>query len=50
MTMAGLEYYLIPAVRFSPNVQYVTYGTPESANIPKPKNELAWRATFYWTW
>jgi len=50
MTMAGLEYYLLPTVRFSPNIQYVTYGTPESANIPKPKNELACRATFYWTW
>jgi hypothetical protein len=50
MTIAGLEFYLLPSVRFSPNFEYVMYSTPESAKIAKPKDDLALRATFYWTW
>ena len=34
--MAGLEVYLLPSVRFSPNVQYVTYSTPEAAGVSPP--------------
>ena len=50
MFLAGVEYYLIPAVRFSPNVEWVTYGTPAKAGTPAPKDDVVWRATFYWAW
>ena len=50
MFLAGAEYHLIPAVRFSPNVEWVTYGTPAKAGTPAPKDDVVWRATFYWAW
>jgi len=50
LVLAGVEYYLIPSVRFSPNVEWVSYSTPETAGVPTPKDDLVWRATFYWVW
>ena len=48
--LAGVEYYLLPSVRFSPNVEWVTYSSPEQAGAARPKDDLVWRATFYWAW
>lgn len=48
LTIVGLEYYVLPAVRFSPNVEYVAYGQPSAG--AKPRDDLAARATFYWVW
>jgi hypothetical protein len=48
LTIAGLEYYLHPSVRVSPNIEYVTYGTPSSGS--KPRNDAVVRFTFYWVW
>ena len=48
LTIAGLEYYINPAVRFSPNVEMVTYGEPATGS--KPKKDVAARLTFYWVW
>ena len=48
-TIAGIEYFLLPAVRFSPNVEWVRYSDPEGT-APKPKNDIAARLTFFWTW
>jgi hypothetical protein len=50
MFLAGLEYYVIPSVRFSPNVEWVNYGSPAKAGAETPKDDVVWRATFYWTW
>jgi hypothetical protein len=47
-TIAGLEYYIHPSVRFSPNVEYVAYSNPATGS--KPKNDTAGRLTFYWVW
>lgn len=48
MTLLGLEFYLHPSVRFSPNVELVSYGAPSSGT--KPKNDAVARMTFYWVW
>ena len=48
--IAGIEYYVHPNVRFSPNVEWVTYGTPEKAGVATPKRRVVMRATFFWTW
>ena len=48
--LAGVEYFLLPSVRFSPNVEWVTYSSPEQAGAARPKDDLVWRATFYWVW
>jgi hypothetical protein len=48
--VTGLEYYLHPSVRFSPNVEWVTYGTPAKAGVAQPKNDVVARATFFWSW
>ncbi len=50
MTLAGIEYFLHPSVRFSPNVEWVNYDRPESATSTGPKNDVAVRLTFYWSW
>jgi hypothetical protein len=50
MLITGVEYYIHPSVRFSPNVEWVTYSTPGNVKIAKPKDDVVWRATFYWTW
>lgn len=48
--VAGIEYYIHPSVRFSPNVEWVSYGTPAKAGVPTPKSDVVARGTFYWTW
>jgi len=45
-TLVGLEYYIHPSVRFSPNVELVSYGSPATGT--KPKNDVVPRVTFYW--
>ncbi len=50
MVIAGYEHYLLPSVRIGPNVQYVTYGSPGAGRHPRPKDDWAVRATFYWVW
>lgn len=50
LVLAGVEYYLLPSVRFSPNIEWVTYGAPQNAALPAPKDDVVWRATFYWVW
>jgi hypothetical protein len=47
-TLVGLEWYLHPSVRFSPNVEYVAYKQP--ATGVKPKSDTVARLTFYWVW
>jgi len=49
-TIAGIEYYIHPSVRFSPNVEWVTYGTPGQAGVSTPGDDIVARATFFWTW
>jgi hypothetical protein len=48
--LTGIDYYLIPAVRFSPHVEWVNYSAPRQAGVPTPRDDLVWRATFYWVW
>ena len=50
LTIAGVEYYIHPSVRFSPNVEWVTYSTPSASTATKPKDDVVGRLTFYWTW
>ena len=47
--IAGLEFFVIPAVRFSPNVEWVTYSKP-AGSTPTPKADIVPRMTFYVTW
>jgi hypothetical protein len=47
-TIAGFEYYIHPAVRLSPNVEFVKYDSPSTGT--RPKNNTAARLTFYWAW
>lgn len=47
-TIAGLEFYVHPSVRFSPNFEYVKYGEPASGTAPK--DDVVARLTFYWVW
>jgi hypothetical protein len=48
--LAGVEFYIHPSVRFSPNVEWVAYGTPVSAGAAPLKNDVVFRTTFFWTW
>ncbi len=48
LTLAGVEFYLHPSVRLSPNVEYVAYGS--SATGTRPASDVAARFTFYWVW
>jgi hypothetical protein len=48
MILAGVEYYLLPAVRFSPNVEWVDYSAAENGS--QPANDTVVRMTFYWVW
>ena len=50
LTIAGIESYIHRSVRFSPNVEWVAYGTPAAANATPPTNDLVVRLTFYWVW
>ena len=48
--LAGVEFYIHPSVRFSPSIEWVSYGTPPTAGAPPPKNDLVFRTTFFWSW
>ena len=48
LTIAGMEYYILPSVRIGPNIEYVAYSDPASG--AKPKNDSVARFTFYWVW
>jgi hypothetical protein len=50
LALAGVEYYIHPSVRFSPNVEWVAYSAPKTAGSVTPKDDVVWRATFYWAW
>ena len=50
LLIAGVEYYIHPSVRFSPNVEWVHYSAPADAAIAKQRDDVVWRATFYWAW
>jgi Phosphate-selective porin O and P len=46
--LGGVEFYLLPSVRFSPNVETVSYGKlPDGTSL---KTDVLYRATMYWTW
>jgi hypothetical protein len=49
LIIAGLEYYLHPAVRLSPNIEYVAYSAPAGQAL-RASNDMALRLTFYWVW
>lgn len=49
LTVAGLEYYIHPSVRLSPNLESVAYGAP-AGSAPRATNDLVLRLTFYWAW
>ena len=47
-TLTGVEFYLLPSVRFSPNLETVSYGRlPDGTSI---ETDVVWRATAYWVW
>ena len=48
--LAGVEFFIHPSVRISPNVEWVSYGTPAAAGAPPPKNDVVFRMTFFWSW
>lgn len=48
LTIAGVEYALHPSVRFSPNVEWTSYS--DRSGAVTPKNGVAGRLTFYWSW
>jgi hypothetical protein len=50
LTIVGVEYYIHPSVRFSPNVEWVNYSTPSGSGATKPKDDAVVRLTFFWTW
>ena len=50
LMLAGVEYYIHSSVRFSPNVEWVAYSAPNAAGAATPKDDVVWRATFYWAW
>ncbi len=43
--LAGLEFAPLPAVRFTPNVEWITY----DGVTPTPKSDVGLRLTFSWT-
>jgi hypothetical protein len=49
LLIAGLEFYVHPMVRFSPNVELVSYDDPPGGR-PTPKDDTVYRLTFYWNW
>jgi hypothetical protein len=49
LVIAGVEYFLNPAVRVSPNIEHVHYGTAPAA-AAQPGNDTVLRLTFFWTW
>lgn len=47
--VAGAEFYLHPSFRISPNVEVVSYGDGPFVNGSAIKNDVMWRATFFWS-
>ena len=48
--IVGGEWYLHPAVRFSPNLELVRYSNdPDPANFPGRRQDSILRLTFFWT-
>jgi hypothetical protein len=47
--VAGMEWYFHPNFRLGPNVEVVNYGDGPQENGAAIKNDVVWRATFYWT-
>ena len=45
----GMEWYFHPNFRLGPNVEVVNYGDGPPVNGTDIKNDVVWRATFYWT-
>jgi hypothetical protein len=46
--VAGMEYFVHPNFRLSPNVEFVTYGDgPAGVSID---DDVVYRVTFYWSW
>ena len=48
-TIAGAEFFVAPAVRISPNLEWVKYGTPPAGG-DRPDDDRVFRLTFFWTW
>jgi hypothetical protein len=48
LLIAGVEWYLHPSVRFSPNIEYVMYDDAPAPLVQPQDDELA-RLTFFWT-
>jgi hypothetical protein len=46
--LAGVEHYLFPSVRISPNVEWVHYDDLDGG--PDIDDDVAIRVTFYWVW
>jgi len=46
----GVEYYIHPSVRLSPNVEWVKYGTPVAGAAAPARNDLVYRLTWFWSW
>jgi hypothetical protein len=44
--IAGLEYYLFPTVRISPNVEWFSYDD----DVADVSRDMAARVTFFWSW
>jgi hypothetical protein len=48
MTLAGAEYFLLPSVRFSPNVDWVHDGTREKQGPSTLEDDFVCRANVFW--
>lgn len=48
--LLGAEYRLTSSVFFSPNAEFVRYGTPERPTVARPRNDVVLRASFHWVW
>ena len=49
--VVGGEYFLLPTVRVSPNVELVRYDhDPDPVHFPGRDEERIWRVTFFWSW
>ena len=49
--IVGVEYYLHPSIRFSPNVEWVTYDDdPDPTNARAATRTGSSGVTFFWTW
>lgn len=49
LTIAGIDYAVHRAVRISPNVEWVKYGS-RAGSTTSPADDLAARVTFFWSW